>query len=69
MNWKNFTIVLLCLGCLHFVSLAFRGRVQESDQVELSPMPVMSAAPGESELSYRKFGDGGKRLLNSREGW
>ena len=69
MNWKNFTIVLLAFGCLHLAAMAFRGQVKEPDYAEIHSMPVMTAAPGESSLSYRKFTSDGKRLLNSREGW
>ena len=69
MNWKNFTILLLAFGCLHLASIVFRGQVHE-DHDDFVP-PTMSASPSDhaNAMTYRKFGDDGKRLLNSREGW
>lgn len=65
--WRNITLTLMALGCIHLALVAGRDQVEEPKLDD--PVPVMSAAPGEVTMSHRKFDPTGKRLLNSREGY
>ncbi len=71
MKWRTITMLLLLCGCLHLASLAGLGRLPQPEVDKQSdPVPVMSSGPIEPTITaYRRFDAGGKRQLNSREGW